>query len=164
MRVAQMLAFIPDLSSSICLLDLSPDLLVLPPTCIPSSSDVPQDMVTHPMMFIDGTTVPDDLGSVPSTRARRSGGGGGALSGGGDTSGGGAAVPSGGAEPSAKGGRSDRSHNEDEGESSESGAEDAAATGADGADDGGRPGGRSRRVGKARVVYVNGHPVLKENM
>lgn len=115
-----------------------------------------QSMVNHQMMFIDGTSVPEDLGLVPSTRARR----GGAL----DTSGGGAAAPS----DVAEGGVKIRKDGNDNGEggSSESEAEEAAGggDGATGGEDGGRLGGRSRREGKARVVYVNGHPVLKENM
>ena len=40
----------------------------------------------------------------------------------------------------------------------------AAAAGGEEAPAGGLGEGRSKRVGKARLVYVNGQPVLRENL
>lgn len=116
-------------------------------------------MASHPMMFIDGTLVPEDASQAPATRSRRSG-----------ADAGGAAPSSGGKQSS---GRKERARNW-EGSSSEDEEAEEEEGGAEGDDEDQAAGeaglgeatksGRARREGKARVIYVNGQPVLKENM
>ncbi|GAX78544.1 hypothetical protein CEUSTIGMA_g5984.t1 [Chlamydomonas eustigma] len=125
-----------------------------------------EDMASQPLMFIDGTLAPslEYSAPVPTTRSRRAEAG------------------------SARGGTGsrrkvkERARNwegsssgteEEEEEEEEEVGDEKKGGGSDDADEGeeegdvdwsARPRGRSKRANKARLVYVNGQPVLKENM
>eukprot|EP00955_Chlamydomonas_euryale_P091136 364599-Chlamydomonas_euryale.AAC.3 len=99
-------------------------------------------MAAAPMHFIDGVVIPADYSAAHGTRSRR---------------------PPPPLQPKPRGGGGDGDGSDDGGDGSD--GDGANAAGGEDADWAvGVSLGRARRTQKTRLVYVDGHPVLKENM